>query len=56
MSESYAILDATNGWLINLVMWDGNTETWQPPSGTVAIKVSEIDLHSLPPTPSEFIL
>jgi hypothetical protein len=48
MSEKYAILDEVGGWLVNLVMWDGNFETWQPPAGAIAKLVSEVDFSSLP--------
>lgn len=51
MPETYAIIDDEHGWSVNLVVWDGNTETWSPPPGTHAVKVSEIDLNSLPQRP-----
>lgn len=34
----YAIVK--DGMVVNVVVWDGNTE-WQPPEGTTAIKVTE---------------
>lgn len=34
----YAIIE--NGIVINVVVWDGNTETWQPPEGTTAVEVT----------------
>jgi hypothetical protein len=49
--ETYAILDKKNGWLVNLVVWNGNLEDWQPPAGTEVKLASEIDLHSLPERP-----
>lgn len=51
MPERYAILAENGGWLVNLVMWDGNTENWSTPAGTYAVKASEIDFKSLPPNP-----
>jgi hypothetical protein len=51
--ETYAILDKNGGWLVNLVVWNGNLEDWQPPAGTEAKLASEIDLHSLPERPSD---
>ena len=49
--NTYALLDETGGWLVNLVVWDGNTETWSPPPGTIAMPASEVDFASLPPPP-----
>lgn len=49
--ETYAIIDSNVGWLINLVKWDGNLETWQPPEGTIAKLASEVDFSSLPEKP-----
>jgi hypothetical protein len=53
MNEKYAILDEVGGWLVNLVIWDGNTSTWQPPEGTIAKLASEVDFNNLPKNPSE---
>lgn len=30
----YAIVE--NGMVTNVILWDGNTETWQPPMGSTA--------------------
>jgi hypothetical protein len=30
----YAIVES--GTVANVILWDGNTETWSPPSGTTA--------------------
>lgn len=49
----YAVIDTVGGWLVNLVVWDGNTETWSPPEGTYAIKLDEINITALPSKPSE---
>jgi hypothetical protein len=49
--ETYAILDEQGGWLVNLVRWDGNLETWQPPQGTIAKLASEVDFQNLPQKP-----
>jgi len=51
MNEKYAILDEVGGWLVNLVVWDSNLETWQPPVGTIAKLASEIDFNNLPVNP-----
>lgn len=48
MNDKYAILDAQGGWLLNLVVWDGNIETWQPPIGTKAVLASQVDFENLP--------
>lgn len=31
----YALVNATN-MVVNVVMWDGNVETWQPEEGLIA--------------------
>jgi hypothetical protein len=49
--NTYAILDEVGGWLVNLVVWDGNPETWQPPAGTHAVLASEVDFAVLPTAP-----
>ena len=53
MSQKYAIINEQGGWLENLVVWNGDTSTWQPPAGTYAVLVSEIDLSALPQKPQE---
>lgn len=49
--NGYAIIDNEGGWLVNTVIWDGNAETWQPPDGTYAVPVEEVEFNSLPPKP-----
>jgi hypothetical protein len=51
MTEQYAILDQANGHLVNVVLWDGDTAKWQPPAGTSAVRLADIDLATLPPAP-----
>jgi hypothetical protein len=48
MNDKYAILNEAGGWLVNLVIWDGNLETWKPPEGTIAKLASEVDFSNLP--------
>ncbi|WP_321905112.1 hypothetical protein [Paraburkholderia tropica] len=38
--NNYALLSSSEV-VENIVVWDGNTETWQPPAGTTAIEVTE---------------
>jgi hypothetical protein len=52
MTEKYAILDQAAGHLVNVVLWDGDTAKWQPPAGTSAVRLAEIDLATLPPAPA----
>lgn len=52
MTEQYAILDQANGHLVNVVLWDGDTAKWQPPAGTTAVRLADIDLTTLPPAPA----
>lgn len=50
--NTYVILDESGGWLVNTVIWDGNFETWQPPNGTIAKKIDDVDINSLPQNPN----
>jgi hypothetical protein len=52
MTEQYAILDEQGGWLVNTVLWDGDTAKWQAPAGTSAVRLADIDLATLPPAPA----
>jgi hypothetical protein len=52
MNNTYAIIDNEGGWLVNLVLWDGNTETWSPPAGTHAVPIEEVDVNNLPNNPN----
>jgi hypothetical protein len=52
MTEKYAILDQANGHLVNVVLWDGDTAKWQPPAGTSAVRLADIDLATLLPAPA----
>jgi hypothetical protein len=52
MTEQYAILHQANGHLVNVVLWDGDTAKWQPPTGTSAVRLADIDLATLPPAPA----
>jgi len=51
MTEKYALLDTQGGWLVNTVLWDGDLSNWQPPTGTTAVKLADIDLATLPTAP-----
>jgi hypothetical protein len=53
MVKAYAIINKEGGWLVNTVMWDGSLETWQPPNGTHAVSVDEMNLNDLPARPSD---
>lgn len=55
MIERYVVLNADGGWLENVILWNGNTETWQPPPGTLVKLESEIDYQTLPQKPSDEI-
>ena len=52
MTEQYAILDQAAGHLVNVVLWDGDTAKWQPPAGTSAVRLADIDLSTLPHAPA----
>lgn len=50
---NYALINETGGWLENIIVWDGNLETWQPPEGTIAKQIEEVDFSSLPQKPDD---
>lgn len=51
MTEKYAIIDVTRGHLVNTVLWDGDLAKWQPPAGTRAELLANVDLATLPTAP-----
>ncbi len=53
--NSYALLDKLGGWLVNLVVWNGDTSTWQPPENVIAKPTSEIDFANLPVNPNAIV-
>lgn len=53
MIDTYAIIDAAHGHLVNTVLWDGDTSKWQPPAGTTAVLLADIDLAALPAAPAD---
>jgi len=52
MTETYAILDNANGHLVNTVLWDGDTAKWQATAGATAVRLADLDLTTLPPSPT----
>lgn len=52
MTDTYAIIDNEHGHLVNTVLWDGDLAKWQPPTGTRAELLANVDLASLPPAPA----
>lgn len=50
--NKYAIIDEAAGHLVNVVLWDGDLATWQPPTGTRAELLANVDLATLPPAPA----
>jgi hypothetical protein len=37
MSDIYAVVE--NGTVVNLIVWDGNAEEWQPPASSTCVPV-----------------
>jgi len=37
----YAQVHEATGFVVNLIEWDGNVETWRPPAGYTMIEVTE---------------
>lgn len=52
MTAQYAIIDEAAGHLVNTVLWDGDTSKWQPPTGTRAELLANVNLASLPAAPT----
>jgi hypothetical protein len=52
MTQKYALLDEQGGRLVNTVLWDGDAAKWQPPAGTTAVRLADLDLATLPPAPA----
>jgi len=38
MAERYALIDSSN-IVYDLTIWDGNTETWTPPTGSTCVAI-----------------
>ena len=53
MNKRYVILNKNGGWLENIILWDGNIETWQPPKEVIVKQENEIDLTTIPKNPEE---
>jgi len=51
--DTYAIINNAGGWLVSTCLWDGNADTWQPPEGTSARLLADVDLDALPQRPQE---
>ena len=52
MTEQYAIINREGGWLDFLTDWDKDLyPLWEPLPESYAVKVSEIDLSTLPQKP-----
>lgn len=41
-TQSYCMINLANNVCENLVMWDGNTETWPPPEGYLLIPQAQV--------------
>ncbi|MEE2979349.1 MAG: hypothetical protein VYB88_17945 [Pseudomonadota bacterium] len=39
MANTYAIVE--KGTVTNIVLWDGETDTWQPPEGSQAVLIPD---------------
>jgi hypothetical protein len=47
MENQYAIIDEKGGWIVNMVIWDGDIQKWSPPKGTYAVEISKVDFSSI---------
>lgn len=47
-NNTYAIIDEQHNYLVNLVLWNGDLNIWQPPIGTIAVPAENIDFSNLP--------
>lgn len=39
-AKRWAIVDG-DGAVVNVVLWDGDTDTWQPPEGTTPYELAD---------------
>jgi hypothetical protein len=53
--DTYALLDKVGGWLVNLVVWNGDASTWQPSDNVIAQLASEVDFANLPVNPNTIL-
>lgn len=51
MENKYAIIHSEDGWLVNIVVWNGDLNIWQPPEGTYALPIDEVDFSTLSAVP-----
>jgi hypothetical protein len=49
--NKYVIIDKDGGWLVNTVIWNGDISVWQPPEGTIAKPIEDVDFSTLPEKP-----
>lgn len=42
MNNKYIILDSNNKY-VNAVVWNGDLSIWQPPAGTTAVPIDQVD-------------
>lgn len=45
--NTYALIEEKTGYLINIMVWDGNLENWQPPVGMIAKPIEEVDMETI---------
>lgn len=49
----YAVIRIADGAIVNVVEWDGDTNTWQPPSGHSARLAADGEGVPAPPPPTD---
>jgi hypothetical protein len=37
----YAMIHEDSGFVVNVILWDGNEETWSPPEGYIMVEDTE---------------
>lgn len=52
-AQRYAVIDKETGRCVNVVLWDGNTDTWSPPKGTTAVADEKTEIYVEPKAPPE---
>lgn len=38
MYQNYCIIDVATNIVVNIAWWNGDTNSWQPPDGTIAVQ------------------
>lgn len=49
--NTWAIINSIGNYIENIIVWDGDVNKWNPPQGTSAIKMEDVDFLSINENP-----